>query len=1038
MPAGRPRADRIDLSQPVIAGFFSQAGGARAPARPVLQRKDGEATGAQVASATAGNLVTLDPATETLGKWVARQAALRGFPSRQNYGTERNRALIALYEAEVVADADRAIPMARIRQQAVEDEARMYAEKREALRRETEEATAAAAAALAEAAAQGAQEALPGPPPALVVEVEAEAAAERDRELLREAVEEDEVKRRKRTASQVFARDVWSGPPRYLSVTRGEVEKVASLTMFTSSAAAHDDGTFCPPREELDILDAMTNEAANKRLRATITANPWLQCTALGIHCRCCSVTENGQGQLRRMPVPWAQVEKRLDDRVRDHLARTGTRLQEAHSVHWSRWLQRWRDGASAVHATAGNQALKAVFVAGVLNTQQIVQLVHHIVRAARENTAKRSVSDHQAHDALFCDEARERQRATFNLTSPTVHDTLLRIVEEVVRARLKRSIRASRHVALIFDEARHNRRHAMYAMYIRWVSAISHEPVESLWRVAEEPAREGDDPAAMQIARHVIRQYDLGEAFWATVRAMCTDGCNLMKGAEGGVQRFLRGWMCPFALWVWCQAHSLNIQAIAAASAHAHINEGCTTLGAVFRFFYRGHFVAPRRKELSAAQNAAIDTVGSFAYWRELEVPEIGDTRWVSHEGAALVVTRMLPGLVGALRALRPKMHDPKDLALADVFNNATKIYPFFLLAAVCPLLRSFSRVLQSPKLCLGDAVGIRDWFLKRMEKLGAPHDDLREKFPVYFACWDVITKAGVEGATRASFVQWHETVARPYVATLCNVVGRQVAAADVFKHFGAFDPRSRAFTASVNADGFQLRADGGHAVLDAIDGIAEWLSTPKLSLAWGNPNANTPAAFPPRWGAAHVAALSAEINNVLLHIHARKTLKTLTDVLAEFRRDAVRVEFPSMAALMDLIAAMPLTSCSAERIFSKMRLVGSRLRKLLKEPELNRLLFVGVETPWDEGRGIPTDVMDDIISAWICANGTASGERKLMCVPLQRYLDCVTAARRWRDHEQRTRAALATISTQTDESPPVLVPNLAQAALNPEPLIF
>jgi hypothetical protein len=151
-----------------------------------------------------------------------------------------------------------------------------------------------------------------------------------------------------------------------------------------------------------------------------------------------------------------------------------------------------------------------------------------------------------------------------------------------------------------------------------------------------------------------------------------------------------------------------------------------------------------------------------------------------------------------------------------------------------------------------------------------------------------------------------------------------------------------------------------------------------------------------------------------------------------------AVRVEVPSMAALMDLIAAMPLTSCSAERIFSKMRLVGSRLRKLLKEPELNRLLFVGVETPWDEGRGIPTDVMDDIISAWICANGTASGERKLMCVPLQRYLDCVTAARRWRDHEQRTRAALATISTQTDESPPVLVPNLAQAALNPERLIF
>lgn len=80
----------------------------------------------------------------------------------------------------------------------------------------------------------------------------------------------------------------------------------------------------------------------------------------------------------------------------------------------------------------------------------------------------------------------------------------------------------------------------------------------------------------------------------------------------------------------------------------------------------------------------------------------------------------------------------------------------------------------------------------------------------------------------------------------------------------------------------------------------------------------------------------------------------------------------------------------------------------------------------------------MNDILSAWIRATNTATGERKLVYMPLQRYLDCVTAARRWRDYEQRTNTARVTMGTQTDESPPVVVPNLVQAALNPNPLLF
>eukprot|EP00756_Hemistasia_phaeocysticola_P019802 Hpha_TRINITY_DN15682_c7_g1::TRINITY_DN15682_c7_g1_i1::g.98141::m.98141 len=156
MPARgrRPRDGLVDLSQPQLS--FSQA--PRGPARPPLQRKEGEATAEQVASATSASLVTLDPGAETLKQWITKQVTLRGFVSRQNIPTERNRALIALYEAALQADADRAIPLARIRQQAMEDEARLFAERREAEQQRIEAAAAARAAALDEAAAQGPQE----------------------------------------------------------------------------------------------------------------------------------------------------------------------------------------------------------------------------------------------------------------------------------------------------------------------------------------------------------------------------------------------------------------------------------------------------------------------------------------------------------------------------------------------------------------------------------------------------------------------------------------------------------------------------------------------------------------------------------------------------------------------------------------------------------------------------------------------------------------------------------------------------------------
>ena len=132
-----------------------------------------------------------------------------------------------------------------------------------------------------------------------------------------------------------------------------------------------------------------------------------------------------------------------------------------------------------------------------------------------------------------------------------------------------------------------------------------------------------------------------------------------------------------------------------------------------------------------------------AFGYWRALTVPEVGDTRWVSHESAAASVTRVLPGLRKTLQHLRPDLSND-DRALADAYNTRSQLYGVFLLAVICPILKGFSRVMQSPSLCFADSVGIRDYYVERLKQVrNSP-----AAFSVYNACWDVMDRAGVPAA--------------------------------------------------------------------------------------------------------------------------------------------------------------------------------------------------------------------------------------------------------------------------------------------------
>ena len=130
----------------------------------------------------------------------------------------------------------------------------------------------------------------------------------------------------------------------------------------------------------------------------------------------------------------------------------------------------------------------------------------------------------------------------------------------------------------------------------------------------------------------------------------------------------------------------------------------------------------------------------------------------------------------------------------------------------------------------------------------------------------------------------------------------------------------------------------------------------------------------------------------NVLKYIHQQR-LENLSAVLDKFSPGSdASITFPATARLLALVAILPLSSASAERLFSKMRLVGTRLRGL-DEANLAQILFLGVEAPWDDG-GIPVQAASEYVEA----KSTKSDERKLPYVQLATLMDCIRVCTQWR----------------------------------------
>ena len=162
------------------------------------------------------------------------------------------------------------------------------------------------------------------------------------------------------------------------------------------------------------------------------------------------------------------------------------------------------------------------------------------------------------------------------------------------------------------------------------------------------------------------------------------------------------------------------------------------------------------------------LNVVDIFFHFREHELVEVADTRWVSHERAASTLIKVLGVCLLAVQQLVEAGNDDAKRIKQACSNHA--LLALFLLAEVCPILVAFSRTLQRQDVCWLEITNLKIQYIESIAHLHLR--DHPSEYPIYNNAFCCINNARPpswgEDIDYAFFLQFHSTHAKPYLTTL------------------------------------------------------------------------------------------------------------------------------------------------------------------------------------------------------------------------------------------------------------------------------
>ncbi|KAJ9441500.1 hypothetical protein DIPPA_05377 [Diplonema papillatum] len=602
--------------------------------------------------------------------------------------------------------------------------------------------------------------------------------------------------------------------------------------------------------------------------------------------------------------------------------------------------------------------ALRLKKVGRVINTQNFVAICHHIMAAAHhDRSIVRFTQEQQERAALHDQGTRDLLQNAFNLTSDEVINEIFSIMVAHTRTLTRQKIQGSRYVSFMTDECQDLKKRAQYAVFFKVLEGGL--ITEVFWDLQAKKSADGSAP---ELFKHLVKMTDALKGVWSKVVGVSTDGANVMKGHLSGTQLLLRSRLCPYALWIWCQGHKLNVLCLRVGKAYADIADVEVFLSAVYRLFYRGRGDGKGKlRTLNECVSAAAKAVDNFGMWRELELCEVGDTRWVSHERAASTVTNVLRGVYQGVSALSEGNEAAREVS--EHMQKKGPMFALFLYEVTLPVVAHFSSALQKASSFFAQVVSLKGHYKKKI--LDIAHEP--KQYTKYFNCHMVLNAAttGIfqqPWATHEELTTWHHSVAVPYLKALAKAFDEELGMSACLQAFSLYDPKGPTF-ANGKIDLVAAKKELGH-ILAHYSGPHTFknCSEEKTDIV----------ACGPFLSENRRTALLHELEPFCAEI-VRQQWASLEDVMLGLLKSSnLSTAFPETNNLFAIAVVLPMGTASVERVFSNMKRVLTKARKRLHEQTLTDVLMLGLNGPYERGSGIPRSAMEAYLNAWIASPRT------------------------------------------------------------------
>lgn len=212
--------------------------------------------------------------------------------------------------------------------------------------------------------------------------------------------------------------------------------------------------------------------------------------------------------------------------------------------------------------------------------------------------------------------------------TSPDIQKEILHVFSMRVKNTIREEIRDAKF-CLIVDESRDESKKEQMAIVLRFVdnNGFLQERFFGLVHVSNTSAATLKDGIHYVLSHHNLNIQN--------IRGQGYDGASNMRGEWKGLQALILK-DCPYAYYIHCLAHRLQLALVAVSHEVVHVHHFFTKLTSIANIVGAS---CKRHDELKRAQAAdieymiSIDELESGRWLNQIgALPKPGDTRWSSH----------------------------------------------------------------------------------------------------------------------------------------------------------------------------------------------------------------------------------------------------------------------------------------------------------------------------------------------------------------------------------------------------------------------